>query len=68
MDEIVDFVRRQTKPVVHYLLVREAAKLVPSHAVMKVLEILSLSGRLGKVGTDERTGQGLYIANEEGGS
>lgn len=48
MDEIVDFIRRQGKPVRHHVLVREAAKRVPLHAVLKVLEVLWLSGRVSK--------------------
>jgi hypothetical protein len=48
MDEILDFVRRQGKPVPHHKLVAEAARRVPTHAVLKVLEVLWLSGRLSK--------------------
>jgi hypothetical protein len=48
MDEIVDWLRRQGKPVPHHALVRETAKRVPTHAVLKVMEIMWLSGRLSK--------------------
>lgn len=57
MDEILDFVRRQGRPVPHHRLVHETAKRVPTHAVLKVLEIMWLSGRLKKSGD-------LYLVND----
>lgn len=63
MDEICDWIRRQEKPVFQHAIIRFASTLVPAHAVMKVLEIMSLSGRIGKVG--EAKGHGLYVANPE---
>ena len=62
MDEIADFIRRQGKPVPQYRIVHFARNLVPAHSVMKVLELMSLSGMIGKVG--EEKGQGLFIAND----
>ena len=58
MDEIVDYIRRQGKPVPHYRLVHETAKRVPTHAVLKVLEIMWLSGRLKKDETNH------YLVND----
>lgn len=58
MDEILDFVRRQGKPVPHHKLVHETAKRVPTHAVLKVLEVMWLSGRL------QKSGAGLYLVND----
>ena len=48
MDEIIDFVRRQGKPVPHHRLVLETAQRVPTYAVLKVIEIMWLSNRLKK--------------------
>ena len=50
IDEIVDFIRRQGKPVPHHRIVRETAQRVPSHTVLKVIEIMWLSGRIKKDG------------------
>ena len=58
IDEIVDFIRRQGKPVPHHRLVRETAQRVPSHAVLKVMEIMWLSGRL-KIDKDKN-----YLVND----
>ena len=46
VDEIVDWVRRQGRPVPHHQLVHETAKRVPTYSVLKVLDIMWLSGRL----------------------
>jgi hypothetical protein len=59
IDEIVDFIRRQGKPVPHHRIVRETAQRVPSHAVLKVIEIMWLSGRL------KRAEDGTYLVNGE---
>jgi len=58
MDEILDFVRRQGKPIPHHRLVHETAKRVPTHAVLKVIEVMWLSGRL------KKSEDNLYLAND----
>jgi len=58
MDEIVDWLRRQGKPVPHHRLVHETAKRVPTHAVLKVMEIMWLSGRL------KKSEDNLYLPND----
>ena len=58
VDEIVDWVRRQGRPVPHHQLVHETAKRVPTHSVLKVLDIMWLSGRLLK------SEDGHYLAND----
>jgi hypothetical protein len=58
IDEILDFIRRQEKPVPRHKLIHEAAKRVPTHAVLKVIEIMYLSGRL-KVSEDN-----TYLVND----
>ena len=62
MDEIADFIRRQGTPVPQYRIIHFARNLLPAHSVMKVLELMSLSGMIGRVGEDK--GQGLFIAND----
>lgn len=53
MDEIVDFIRRQGTPVQQFRIVHFASTLIPAHSVMKVLEIMSLSGRIHRSGEDK---------------
>lgn len=48
MEEIVDAVRRYGKPVPHHRLIHETARRVPAHAVLKIVEIMWLSGKLKK--------------------
>lgn len=57
IDEIIDWIRRQAKPVPHHRIVHETAKRVPTHSVLKVIEIMWLSGRLKKSGD-------LYLIND----
>ena len=46
IDEILDFIRRQGKPVPHHRLVLETSKRVPTYSVLKIIEIMRLSGRV----------------------
>ncbi len=48
MEEIEDFIRRAGAPVPHHQLVHQAARIVPTHAVLKIIELLWLSGRVKK--------------------
>ena len=59
MDEIIDYVRRQGKPVPHHRLVHETAQRVPTYAVLKVIEIMWLSGRLKKDASTD-----TYLVND----
>ena len=59
MDEIVDFMRREGKPVLQHRLLHFACKLVPQHAVVRVLQLMELSQMIEEAG--ERNGQKLYL-------
>jgi hypothetical protein len=61
MDEIVDFIRRQGKPVREYQVVHFATTIVPAHAVLKVIELMYLSGRVKKVSDPKGD---LYLPND----
>jgi Protein of unknown function (DUF3987) len=58
MDEIVEFVARQGKPVSEHKIVRFASRLLPAHSLIKVLHVMQVSERLKQVGDDPIT----YIA------
>jgi hypothetical protein len=58
IDEVIDFVRRQGGPVAHHRLVYETAKRVPAHSVLKIIELMWLSGRL------KKSEAGQYLAND----
>ena len=59
-DEVIDWLRRQGKPIPEHRLTHEIAKRVPAHAVLKVKDIMWLSGRLEM---DEKTR--LYRAKDQ---
>ena len=58
IEEILDFIRRQGKPVPHHRLVHETSRRVPAYAVLKLIDLMWLSGRL-KKDPDTNT----YLAN-----
>lgn len=58
MEEIEEFIRREGKPVPHYKLVHQAARVVPTHAVLKVIELLYLSGRI------KKSDDNFYLLND----
>lgn len=64
MDELVEWIRRHGKPVPHYAIVRQASRLFPNYAVLKVFDLLALSGRITQAGEDHR-GFATYIPNDE---
>ena len=60
MEEIVDFIRRAGKPVPQYRVIHFACSLVPNHSVIRVLQLMELSGQIEEAG--EANGQKLYTA------
>lgn len=58
MDEIVDFIRRAGKPVPQYRVIHFACSLVANHSVVRVLQLMELSGMIEEAG--EANGQKLY--------
>lgn len=50
MDEIQDFIRRQGKPVPEHKVLHYAGTRIPSHAVVKVVQLMVLSGRIHPAG------------------
>lgn len=60
MEEIVDFIRRAGKPVPQYRVIHFACSLVPNHSVIRVLQLMELSGQIEEAG--EQNGQKLYAA------
>jgi hypothetical protein len=60
MEEIVDFIRRAGKPVPQYRVIHFACSLVPNHSVIRVLQLMELSGQIEEAG--EAHGQKLYTA------
>lgn len=62
MDELVAWIARQKKPVPHYTIVRRASRLFPNYSVMKVFDLLVLSGQIMKIGEDEK-GYPLYLSS-----
>jgi hypothetical protein len=60
MEEIVDFIRRAGKPIPQYRVIHFACGLVPNHSVIRVLQLMELSGQIEEAG--EANGQKLYLA------
>ena len=58
MEEILDFIRRAKAPVPHHRLVHETARRVPAYAVLKLIDLMWLSGRL------KKSEDGHYLAND----
>ncbi len=58
IDEIIAEMRDYGKPVPHHRLVHVASRLVPSYAVIKLIEIMWLSGRL------KKSDDGHYLPND----
>lgn len=58
MEEIVDFLRRAGKPVPQYRVIHFACGLIPNHSVIRVLQLMELSGLIEEAG--EANGQKLY--------
>ncbi len=58
VDEVIDSMRRYGRPMAHHRLVHVVARLVPAHAVLKLVEIMWLSGRL------KKSEDGHYLPNE----
>lgn len=54
MDEIADFVRRSGVDVPEHRIIRFASGIVPAHAVLKVLQLMAMGGRLLKTGEDTK--------------
>lgn len=63
MDEIEDFIRREGKPVPEYRVTHMACRLVPTHSVRKVLELMFLSNRIRVAG--KRGKWDLYEVNSD---
>ena len=62
MEEIVDFIRRAGKPVPQYRLIHQACKLMPGHAVIRMLSLMEMSGQIEEAG--EANGQKLYAISQ----
>lgn len=58
MDEVLDCMRRYGKPMPHHRLTMEISRRVPTYSVLKVLEVMWLSGRLRKNEANQ------YLAND----
>jgi len=58
VDEVIDSMHRYGKPIPHHRLIHIVARLVPAHAVLKLVEIMWLSGRL------KKSDEGYYLPND----
>ncbi len=63
MDEIEDFIRRQGKATSEHRILNFASTRVPAHAVVKVVQLMVLSGRIHAVGED-RLGKPTFVVSD----
>ncbi len=58
VDEVIAGMRAYGKPTPHHRMIRAVSRLVPAHAVLKLVEIMWLSGRI------KKDGDGYYLPND----